>query len=119
MPLLTSNSLCYLSRKIPKTCEKSFAHYSIDYEKLSVIFKDSNHDRNELTQCPVSNNGFLPVRFGMVTGLSIVWPRSLLFLFHNKVRIREKSFGFCQTDNTQISFIMHCYTYRQLVEIWK
>ena len=43
--------------------------------------------------CPVSNNGFLPVRFGsvwsgMVTVLSTVWPRGLLLCpFHKKLII--------------------------------
>ena len=57
------------------------------------------------------------VRFGMVTVLSFVWPRSLLLCpFHKKLRLiwKKKSFGFCQTDNPQFSFIMYCYTYRQL-----
>ena len=56
------------------------------------------------------------VRFGMVTVLSIVWPRSLFSCpFHKKLIIwDEKSFGFCQTGNPQFSFIMYCYTYRQL-----
>ena len=61
--------------------------------------------------CPVSNNGFLPVRFWF----SLVWSLNLLLRpFHKKQRIWEKSFGFCQTDNLQCSFIVYCYTYRQL-----
>ena len=59
---------------------------------------------------------FGSLRFGMVKVLSIVWLRCLLLCpFHNYLRIWEKkSFVFCQTDNPQFSFIMYCYTYRQL-----
>ena len=58
---------------------------------------------------------FSRFRFSMVRVLSIVWRLSLLlYSFHKKQRIWEKSFGFCQTDNPQFSFIMYCYTYRQL-----
>ena len=65
--------------------------------------------------CPDSNDGFLPVWFGMVTVLFIVWPRSLLLgPFHKKTENLREAFGFCRSDNPQFSFIMYCYTYRRL-----
>ena len=67
----------------------------------------------------VSNNGFDSVWFGMVlvghSFINCLASESLLCPFHKKLRIWwKKSFGFCQTDNPRFSFIMYCYTYRQL-----
>ena len=75
----------------------------------------------QVRECPVSNKGFLPVRFSMVTVLSIVWPQSLLLCpFHKKLRIWEESFGFCQTIICDlVSWCIAIHIDNLLVEIWK
>ena len=74
----------------------------------------------------VSNNGFLPVRFGsiqfgMVTVLSIIWCRSLLLCpFYEKPGIWEKkSFGVKQIIRNLISSGIVIHIDNLLVEIWK
>ena len=63
---------------------------------------------------------FGSVWFWLVTVLLIVCPRSLLLCpFHKKLRIWwKKSFGFCETDNPQSSFMMYCYSTDLNVYTW-
>ena len=108
--------------------------FSVDLQKkLRKALIIIHYDRNKLTHwpCPVSNNGFLPVRFGsvryMVTVLLIAWLGlgvfcCVLFIRNCEFERRSPSVFDKQIIRDLVSCVVVTYiTYRQLilVEIWK
>ena len=70
-------------------------------------------------QCPVSNNGFGSVWFGMVLVghgfINCLASESFVVSYLQETEnLMEEVFGFSQTDNPRFSCIMYCYSNRQL-----